>query len=670
MTNSMLAIVVTILLSLTWSFGENSPSAIAADTDMVKANKIEGTAQESNAGKEKLQLLDIAYSKHQFIQQVLAGNTEVVSAFLEAGIEQDWIESKNDEQRTLLMSVAAAGNGKVVAMLLKAGAGLESRDQKGRTALFYAAKKNRDTNNPLDILLEHGANIAAEDSNGETALFWACWYNQPEAVSKLLAHGTADSLYREKSGRVVMKAVQNSRFDVLRALIDGGADLNYQDVQGTTPLMHAIRFGKKRGIEMLLAAKANLSLTNVLGQNALIFAISSGDHYLVQSLVDGGANVNFTTNANSTGSGVNNYRWGKRIDKGRDTPLIEATKKGSFEMVRLLIKADADLNIQNGDGNTALLVAAANGNLPIVRILLEAGADPSIKDNKDQNLVAIAIQSQQTELLEYIGQNGGLLSPGEGAQALIKAAWKSDEEYMFKLLAFGVDPNVTDFSGTSVLMAAIRKGCVECVDMLIFAGADVDVVDKQQNTPLNMAARGGNPQIAELLIQAGVDLNTQNKRGMTALGDACGRGKGAFVTLLIEAGADIHGGRIPPLENAAGNGKESVVRQLLEGGANVNYCNKTGGTALMAAARKGRINSIKELLEQGADINAIDGQGRTALIWTVDYNGRRESKALEITKLLLATGGNQNIADKRGDTALSIAQKKKLASLVTILEKQ
>ncbi|CAI8029606.1 Protein VAPYRIN [Geodia barretti] len=62
------------------------------------------------------------------------------------------------------------------------------------------------------------------------------------------------------------------------------------------------------------------------------------------------------------------------------TPLMRASFDGHVEIVRLLIEAKAQLNIQEKeDGATALHLAAQEGKADVVRLLTEAGAQLDIQ---------------------------------------------------------------------------------------------------------------------------------------------------------------------------------------------------------------------------------------------------------------------------------------------------
>jgi len=69
---------------------------------------------------------------------------------------------------------------------------------------------------------------------------------------------------------------------------------------------------------------------------------------------------------------------------GGSSPLISAALFGKTEIAKMLINADADLNIQNNDGSTALITAAFFCRPQIVKILLEKEADQTLKNNYNQ----------------------------------------------------------------------------------------------------------------------------------------------------------------------------------------------------------------------------------------------------------------------------------------------
>ena len=80
---------------------------------------------------------------------------------------------------------------------------------------------------------------------------------------------------------------------------------------------------------------------------------------------------------------------------GEDTLLIIATRAGSLEAAKILIKRQANVNAKNVNGTTALLEAAFARHHPLVRTLLKHGADPT---------VATSEQGTQSTALLYVAR--------------------------------------------------------------------------------------------------------------------------------------------------------------------------------------------------------------------------------------------------------------------------
>jgi len=62
------------------------------------------------------------------------------------------------------------------------------------------------------------------------------------------------------------------------------------------------------------------------------------------------------------------------------TLLHWATDRGDENIIRLLARKGANMNIQDGEGQTALHYAASCGHDRLVPLLIELGTDPNICD--------------------------------------------------------------------------------------------------------------------------------------------------------------------------------------------------------------------------------------------------------------------------------------------------
>ena len=102
-----------------------------------------------------------------------------------------------------------------------------------------------------------------------------------------------------------------------------------------------------------------------------------------------------------------------------------------------------------------------------------------------------------------------------GRTALMRAAFRGDEDNVGVLLRNGADANARDADRLTPLILAAREGHARCVKILLRAGADADEIDWLDHTPLILAAWKGHARCVELLLKMGagkegVDLEGTN----------------------------------------------------------------------------------------------------------------------------------------------------------------
>lgn len=147
-------------------------------------------------------------------------------------------------------------------------------------------------------------------------------------------------------------AAQSTNVDTCKLLLKMGADPNSGDL---LPLAVAARLGQTDIIKVLLRGKAMADVRERnTSRTALYYAAISGELSSVQALLDGKASVNYACQDGAT-------------------PLFAAARKGSLEIVRLLLKYGADQR-PRCDGLTPLCEAAAQGHSRICIELIKAGA--------------------------------------------------------------------------------------------------------------------------------------------------------------------------------------------------------------------------------------------------------------------------------------------------------
>ncbi|CAM4050178.1 ankyrin repeat domain-containing protein [Saccharibacillus endophyticus] len=96
----------------------------------------------------------------------------------------------------------------------------------------------------------------------------------------------------------------------------------------------------------------------------------------------------------------------------------------------------------------------------------------------------------------------------------------ADETLLRMLLQYGLDVNVQDFGGRTLLSFACKLGDSSLIAFLLEQGADASIVQDSGETPLMVAAARGNLSCIKLLLEHNADLNYRSGDGRTALSEA------------------------------------------------------------------------------------------------------------------------------------------------------
>ncbi|KAJ7185146.1 ankyrin repeat-containing domain protein [Mycena haematopus] len=265
-------------------------------------------------------------------------------------------------------------------------------------------------------------------------------------------------------------------------------------------------------------------------------------------------------------------------------PFLFCCKEGYFECISGLIANGTNINTLNKEGS-GLSLASCMGNIEIVDLLLKKGADINLE-------------------VEYYGS------------ALGAAAFQGILDVVSFLLKKGADVNITNGHYGSVLEAAAYQGSLATVSLLLEHGANINLVGGHYGSALEAAAYQGSLKIVSFLLENGADINLAGGHYGSALGAAAYQGSLEIVIFLLEKGANINlaGGYYgSALSAAAYRGSLEIIILLLKNGADVNLTGGHYGSALGAVAYWGSPEIVSLLLENGADINLAAEAFQSAL---------------------------------------------------------
>jgi ankyrin repeat protein len=271
-------------------------------------------------------------------------------------------------------------------------------------------------------------------------------------IQALLEQGAEANIADESGHSALMQAALYADVDLMRQLLDRGADPNARARDGASPLIRSVHAAEK--FQLLLGRGAYVD-----NMAMIVAARVPGAGRILESLLAHGGNA--------------------RAEIQGYTALMAAAGNGDEEAVSGLLQHGAAARAQMANGYTALQGAAIDGNTRVVAMLLDRGADPNV-------VCKIGLTGANIE------------TPVTGAAVM------GHVDTLDQLIAHGGNVNIQggQFEPTPLLLAA-TSGNVNTVRLLLAHGANANASDWEGRTPLDWAERSGAADISKLLRDAG-----------------------------------------------------------------------------------------------------------------------------------------------------------------------
>lgn len=346
-------------------------------------------------------------------------------------------------------------------------------------------------------------------------------------LNKLSIIEEDDVFAKDNAGQTNLhRACQDGRLDMVKALINGGADVNIQDNAGLTPLHEAVSAHNYEIVKYLLEAGANPNIgesENV--DTPLHDACSLGYHDIVTILIDYGADPD-KTNVNNT------------------TPKDTAKSNISENLLRLvsqiklpnrcIVQQNIDARVEEesrrfSSGQTGNILPRKVSVNNSKRSTRNTGKyyDRSRHD-RIRNTGARGITSSNEVLRLDL-----TVDSRTGRSRLHHYTKLGHAEAVVGLLEMNAPVGVTDKDrGRTPLHEAAIEGYHDIVGFLLAYKADINAQDKYGNTPLHYAAFYGHSDVVKLLLQHKCTLNIKNNEGKEPYEMA--RGREHIIQLLCQ----------------------------------------------------------------------------------------------------------------------------------------
>jgi len=215
-----------------------------------------------------------------------------------------------------------------------------------------------------------------------------------------------------------------------------------------------------------------------------------------------------------------------------------AAERGHEAVMRVMLDAGVAVDgVVRQDGRrTAIHVASRAGKEQVVGMLIRAGADVDVRTDR-------------------------------GSTALMLACYGGHREVVVLLVAAGAPVTARDANGTTALYMGCQEGHVGAVRVLLDAGAAVGGVQGPNGcAAMHIAALNGHDGVLAMLVAAGADVAARDADGWTALYFGSHKGHAGVVRVLLDAGAAVDGVQGPPgrtaLDAATARGHVDVVQLL------------------------------------------------------------------------------------------------------------
>ncbi|XP_061509044.1 E3 ubiquitin-protein ligase mind-bomb [Anopheles gambiae] len=311
----------------------------------------------------------------------------------------------------------------------------------------------------------------------------------------------------------------------------------------------------------------------------LVKAAANGDKAKVEEFLIGSAGGQNVTPSSSSAAGaaasLGETQSVVKVDVNGvfagHTALQAASQNGHLEVIEVLLRHNADVEIEDKDGDRAVHHAAFGDEPGVMGMLAKAGADLNARNKRRQTALHIAVNKGHFNVVKTLLELNchPSLQDSEGDTALHDAISKEHDNMLALLLDNGADITLTNNNGFNALHHAALKGNPSAMKVLLTKTNRLWIVEEKKDdgyTALHLAALNNHVEIAELLVRMGkANMDCQNVNLQTALHLAVERQHVQIVKLLVREGANLN---IPdkdgdtPLHEALRHHTLSQLRQL------------------------------------------------------------------------------------------------------------
>jgi len=442
----------------------------------------------------------------------------------------------------------------------------------------------------------------------------------------------------------------------------------------TDPLLCAVHFKSyAEAIRLLQQGYPPDDKTNNV-ISPLHLAVENNDIQMCKLLLDYNANVNWCDGDgqspifNCTGSDISYEIFDLLLTSGgkidicdvfKRTPLHYSVNSGAVDRVKRLIQAPGvQVNAKDYQGFSALhhvmticdIETGLDDIQSIIKLLLDAGADPNLQDNRGLTALHLAT----THDFYFVELTTLLLSYCKNIDFKVKS--QTGDNFLHLLF----NKSLCEENAVQLLEDLL---CGKFVPESIFALL-LNMRNKEGLTPffLYMSNPFEEGKIFMRLLSLGADVTLGDNIGVTPLMTACWQNNIDYVLALIHHGACINSHDIYGRSTVYRARSIETVSLLLEHGVDLQTLDKFGRSVLCQNLLVSDLDCVEYLIHKGGNVNQQDRFGSSPLHYAAYANDG------DLIKLLLKHNADPCLQDQEGHTAQDVAKIHKCKEALQVLQ--
>lgn len=329
----------------------NSNSSIQ-NKNQQRTNSSKTQTQRPQSSSSESRATDDLY--HEFIKTASSDHDNIQN------IVSDWISrlsqldsAKDRITNIFLLSIPTKASDEALLALYNSGyVNIQNLDEiSNQSVLHKACIAGRTV--IVDLALQQSVDPTLQDTYGRTALHYACIHNHPDLIKKLVDHGADINALDKDNFSPLLCSIITKHSQCLNLLLELGAKGDDDSEKYYIPLNFACQNGDYEAAKMLLSRWPSVIKPDAEGLYPIHIVARAGHDKLIPLLIP--------------------YNNVNQIDKlNKWTALFYAASEGHVTAVKELLKAKAQADILDEDGHTPLYYATWEGHVECMDLLSRA----------------------------------------------------------------------------------------------------------------------------------------------------------------------------------------------------------------------------------------------------------------------------------------------------------